>query len=1228
MTTPSPAGTRIPRDGSSLVDWHGLTWTIVNGYACIAGKRTNGQALAIDNGKDGNDLLVLSPTGGFWWRAVILNMNSMKLQWTKLTTADPDPVVVPPPPSPAPSAPTITNATATPATLPAGGGSVTVNATVTNATSITVDGVVKTLPATVNVTASRSIAIVATGITAPAATVDLPVTVAVAPPPPPPPSGTESPDGTAIPPALSITDDKGDVWTIGPNQLVMKNGVATLWGWGATTLFWYGHQLYSIYSGVCYALDRTTGAYPVVADPRPTAPPPPPPPPPSQPPPVVAGQSTSLWTSTPDPLTVNFFDSRPVAQWSVPAYQHSDNAGKHIRGGYRVATGRVYMGGGDGILPGTGLADDSGGSSAQSVIYSIDAHSPASMTLEKHRYNLTSQGWAADSIQYAAADEGAMDWNTTTDRLVISPLSAFQTSTDAVYSGPSSTNRPRYVSATQFKLTGNQTATVQVGCTGRLYLDCSAIAFVNVTGNGYTLANMINNNQYYPGWVEIRITASSYDGTDTNVTFYRRPDLQSLPFTSDAWGLSLLFPPGDASTQVWTDFGQAWFRTSDSTYHVNLVEWNPTTRVHYRIEFTCGRYYTNGVAGAPIAATGTLVVSNGVFCPASVTNRGDEFISLSNSPYGAYHFEYSGLTFNSYSINPAPPNTNGGNPIDRSLGCLDTTRNCIWHYGAPTDSFYKYDIRNRVLYQVIVRVDSTRPFAETGDAGRCVYNSALDCVEVYADYPNGGSGLPCLFLIDCKVLDTNPADPTTAVIKYGELLPNGEHIRGNFWIRAGDCTMASGGIDTALSGTNTYNRHVFYGKNLKWQALTQVPHNRVVPFAGGGGNTGEQAATEAAAATLEASVPFREYGHLIIDANGIAYYRGGGHSSYQGSEVDVCDLNAIVGTAMSWHQNDWTGSFSDPNNTRRRSHLPPDSDGIYAFAGSSALITGTDGGVPWWQPTAPHMYAVNTAHPTLGLLMAYYGPTNLSQPANTYDSVPAIISWNRSTGKWTSHANFLTNIPYLAGGDWNPTLGRWIMFMGDGSADRLHVLDWSPAGGLVQDYDFKLPFSGFRNGRDDFHHWLHDDVYLLCYDNQLGDSTGNACSMYTYSYNSKTLTEITSASYRALWGGANNSTENVYACRDGDHQKMWWMVGGNAGSPVVMYYSTFADPSNIKRLPSVDNTSFRIPNSAIVGSGHKGMAYWNNYLWIPTDGGTNLVGGSGGQNGKARVTNFYRFPVF
>lgn len=113
-------------------------------------------------------------------------------------------------PDPTP-APTIINATATPSSLPVGGGNVTIDATVANATSVTLDGAPVTLPVVVPVTASHTFALVAHGVTAPDASVNLPVAVALPiPDPAPGPTAIASiPAGEA---RVITTNRMHDVW--------------------------------------------------------------------------------------------------------------------------------------------------------------------------------------------------------------------------------------------------------------------------------------------------------------------------------------------------------------------------------------------------------------------------------------------------------------------------------------------------------------------------------------------------------------------------------------------------------------------------------------------------------------------------------------------------------------------------------------------------------------------------------------------------------------------------------------------------------------------------------------------------------------------------------------------------------------------------------------------------------------------------------------------------------
>jgi parallel beta-helix repeat protein len=62
------------------------------------------------------------------------------------------------------------------------------------------------------------------------------------PPPPPPPTAT-SPDGATTPPAASIVDGSGSVWTIGAGRSILRNNVAAANGVGDLIL-WLGGSIY------------------------------------------------------------------------------------------------------------------------------------------------------------------------------------------------------------------------------------------------------------------------------------------------------------------------------------------------------------------------------------------------------------------------------------------------------------------------------------------------------------------------------------------------------------------------------------------------------------------------------------------------------------------------------------------------------------------------------------------------------------------------------------------------------------------------------------------------------------------------------------------------------------------------------------------------------------------------------------------------------------------------
>lgn len=122
-------------------------------------------------------------------------------------------------------------------------------------------------------------------VTIKATCLGIPTTVTVPPPPPPPTSTSASPDGTAVPPAPSIIDSVGQIWTLGAPLgtafpgvlLVMRNGVyANTYGY---SLFAYGGSAYLLGGDNSWWRLDASGAQFVGPKPGTVAGPPPPPPP-------------------------------------------------------------------------------------------------------------------------------------------------------------------------------------------------------------------------------------------------------------------------------------------------------------------------------------------------------------------------------------------------------------------------------------------------------------------------------------------------------------------------------------------------------------------------------------------------------------------------------------------------------------------------------------------------------------------------------------------------------------------------------------------------------------------------------------------------------------------------------------------------------------------------------------------------------------------------------------
>lgn len=212
---PSVDGSRIP-----ITDDAGALWTIESGWVYRNGTRAAMKATELQwiapGGQNVPGIYALASNNPkHWWLSSVATNGTVT--WTDVGANDPSMAVLPPP--------TIAGFTVTPLSVPVGS-PVVLNATVTNGLPY-LDGVQITLPYTHTPPASRPYQIVVTGpggsITSPS--IQVSVLAVVVPP-------GDSPDGTTIPPAASIT--KGaDVWTLGgpynnsPTlRIILLNGVA------------------------------------------------------------------------------------------------------------------------------------------------------------------------------------------------------------------------------------------------------------------------------------------------------------------------------------------------------------------------------------------------------------------------------------------------------------------------------------------------------------------------------------------------------------------------------------------------------------------------------------------------------------------------------------------------------------------------------------------------------------------------------------------------------------------------------------------------------------------------------------------------------------------------------------------------------------------------------------------------------------------------------------------
>lgn len=883
--------------------------------------------------------------------------------------------------------------------------------------------------------------------------------------------------------------------------------------------------------------------------------------PPVEPPPVVTPPivtppvtSNSAWQSLPYlNTTIHYWDSRPVPTFVGSAEGRIPYYSKHTRGTYRPTNGRIYYGGGDHATDATLLPDDAGPSGANPSFYSMEPTIASTVYVETHRY-LTDP---AKLLQPEGMDEGALSWNTTDDTMLCTPVNAFNEFANL----QPSNGAPVFIDATHFSLAGDFRS-IDTTRRARIHLDHPD--FPSYTPDQW---------YYIPSWIDVRITSVVFAGGVTTFGFEKRTDLPQPSFSRTGRQVTFNTGPGTVA-RVWMDGGIVGYDENTKKYYAGLLEWHPNTRTWTRRNFLINKRWDHGTdIGLDSTKHGYFNIP-GLFVPAKYTGRGDEYCWCANAGgdggwVGGWHFELNTKEVNFYVSNQnIPPNYVPG-ALRAANECFSPDTGKIYAYAEPERRLYSYNVATRVIEVVALLTD-----AEAADpgCGHCCWNEDLQQVEVWADRIVSGNGCPMLFLVD-------PA--TGRVTNLGNSLPNGERIRGDEFYHGNSITIADGG-EFNPDGTDgpPPNRHVFIGRNLNlFRKLPLATHQRIVPvFA-------NQAATEVAPMTTWKNPPWRAWGGFIVSQQGIAYNMGGGHSNYQGMDVDWIDLNG--NGPFAWAQN-----LGPPFDTGfRRPHCPPLGDPIYGGGGSPYLWSdGTN-----WKPVSAHVYANVTTHPTLGIVQRVQIPTNLNVPITSNDSMTGLGSWNHATGRWTGHCN-LDPTPLhelfpdgTTPADWSTTDNKLVLFVGYSSLDRMSVIEWTPAGGIVVKR-MQFPTPSPDSGQDTrAAHWIGGSLYLLTYNARV-----NAPRLWLWDHAALAFSVITSLTYAALFA---SNPENVCCCADRVNRKMWFMVGHDNGAPPELYWSSFDSLGVLKAYPMVDG-GLRLPSNFIISSGQKGLQYWNGRLWI------------------------------
>jgi len=876
-----------------------------------------------------------------------------------------------------------------------------------------------------------------------------------------------------------------------------------------------------------------------------------------------------------------YADRKPVAQFQGPIEGRAPYISKHTRGAYRPTTGRVYYGGGDHQCGGSGLPEDQGDSNANSAFYSMDPNDPTTIVMENHRY-LT--GGGPDALQPAGADEGALAWDETTDRLICSPVNSFdQFQYAAQGAAPVAgalpcdwTRIPKFVSPTQFSL-DNGTAGMYVGQRIRLHLNHPDFP-------GYTPDRFY----YTPSWMDVRITAIN----GNVVTFAPRPGTR-IKFDRDAIGFGPGVPQGDIRGTMWRDNGQVFYDDVAKLYYAGLLFMDPATRTWVREDFRIGIRARNNGTDFGMPKQSSLNSPNGMFVPASITGTHDCFVSFSNSGpdggwWGYYEWDLVDhvVNFRVSDASSIPPDW-AGSRYDKEQPCLDRSGKAAYTYTPTDDGIYKLDFVTR---QVTRQAKLGRPIASAG-CGHSVWMDAIRSVFIASDGPQAGTGFPYCFLY---------APDTKALTALGNTLPDGSAIRGDEVYQAPNTAIFDGG---GVDGVPPTHRHVYRLSQRRGTAAT-FEKLAIAPFLGVPVTIYNPAATDAARAQMTSELPWRVFSSWTVGRNGMAYYRGGSHNGYPGSDTHNADLSKIVRNTIAWRQNIGP-PFDDPAQTVRRPRVAPADDlGTAGGIQGEYMYFRNDSVEQYWQMGTQHVYTRNVAYPG-GLLDLQMVPNDLVMPRTMksrgegkFDSRPGLARWNPATGKWaaivacdSSSGAFVST--------WDYANANLLVFNTDGSETL--IARWNEKATQLQALG-RLPVGLIGcQGYTSWSEWLEGFDHVVYSDGQTSsDSHANLRARRMWIVHAEpgklSYREVTSAAYRALYDF--NPEDIVTAC-DYDHRQIYFLKAKGMQAGAELYRSAFETPGKIA-LASATNLRIKSVTGETMAkneTGHRALQYFAGHLY-------------------------------